>query len=183
MSLEGKSQKWKIVENDVVYKAEPWIQVSKQQLRLPNGKLVYDFHQVKMPEYSVVVAKTPDGRMIMIKQYKHGVGEVSLMLPGGLIEKEEESLVAVKRELLEETGYIADNWQSLGCFVANANYGCGNAHVFLAQNAKWVKEPNSGDLEDMEIFLMNPEEVLNAIHRQEVVVLSAVAAISLGSLT
>ena len=183
MNLEGKSQKWKIVENNVVYEAEPWIQVSIQHIRLPSGKLVYDFHQVKMPESSVVVAKTPDGRMIMIKQYKHGVREVSLTLPGGLIEEEEEPLVAAKRELLEETGYIADNWQSLGCFVANANYGCGNVHVFLAQNSKCVKEPNSGDLENMEILLMNHEEAVNAIHRQEIVVLSTVAAISLGSLT
>lgn len=64
---------------------------------MPNGKVVDNFHQVAMPEYAVVVARTTDGRVIMERQYKHGVGKVSLLLPGGLIEAGEKSLLAAKR--------------------------------------------------------------------------------------
>ena len=55
------------------------------------------------------------------------------------------------------------------------------AHIFKAQNAVWVKEPNSGDLEDMEIVPMPSADVLNAVRENEVVVLSAVAAISMAT--
>ena len=78
-----------------------------------------------MPEYRVVVARTSDGRMIMERQYKHCVGKVSLILQGGMIEAGKDTIVVAKRELLEETEYSAESWEFLGCFAANANYGCG----------------------------------------------------------
>lgn len=174
-------QPWEIISNQDIYISEPWIKLSVQKVRLPNGKVISEFHRVAMPEYAVIVATTTDGRIIMERQYKHGVGKVSLMLPGGLIEVGEESLAAAKRELLEETGYAAEDWQFLGCFVANANYGCGKAHIFTAKNAVRVKEPNSGDLEDIGIVLMQPADVIDAMRNQEVVVLSTVASIALAT--
>jgi len=93
---------WEVLEDALAYEASPWIRLSVQQVRLPNGKVVENFHRVEMPEYAIIVASTSDGRMIMERQYKHGIGMVSLMLPGGLIEPGEEPIVAAKRELLEE---------------------------------------------------------------------------------
>jgi len=175
------NQRWEVLKNDLIYEAAPWIKLSVQQVLLPNGKVVNNFHRVKMPEYAVVVARTPDGRMIMERQYKHGVGKISLMLPGGLIEPGEEPLAAAKRELVEETGYSAENWQSLGSFVANANYGCGKAHIFTAQNAENMQEANSGDLEDMEIVLVKPESLVDAFRSGEIMALSAMATIALAT--
>ena len=174
-------QSWEVLKTDLIYEVLPWIKLSVQQVRLPSGKVVDSFHRVKMPEYAVVVARTSDGRIIMERQYKHGVGKVSLMLPGGLIEPGEEPIAAAKRELEEETGYVGDDWQSLGCFVANGNYGCGKAHIFNAENAMKAHEPNSGDLEDMEIVLIQPEDVLRVFCNGEVVVLSAAAAIAMAT--
>lgn len=175
------NQCWEVLKNSLIYEASPWIKLSVQQVRLPNGKVVDNFHRVKMPEYAVVVVRTSDGRMIMERQYKHGVGKVSLMLPGGLIERGEEPLAAAKRELVEETGYSSEKWQSLGTFVANANYGCGKAHIFTAEHAKKLKAPDSGDLEDMEIVLLQPEALVDAVRSHEVVSLSAMAAIALAT--
>jgi len=175
------NQSWEVLKNALIYEASPWIRLSVQQVRLPNGKVVDNFHRVKMPEYAVVVARTSDGRMIMERQYKHGVGKVSLMLPGGLIEPGEEPIAAARRELMEETGYSSDNWQSLGSFVANANYGCGKAHIFCAKNAILVQTPNSGDLEEMEIVLLSPEGSIDAVRSGEVMALSAMAAIALAT--
>jgi len=177
--MDELNQRWEILKNDLIYEASPWIKVSVQQVRLPDGKVVDDYHRVKMPEYAVVLARTSDGRMIMERQYKHGVGRVSLMLPGGLIELGEEPLAAVKRELVEETGYVSENWHSFGSFVANANYGCGKAHIFEAQHATLIQPPDSGDLEEMNILLMKPEELIQAIKDGEIATLSAMAAILL----
>ncbi|HEY9857988.1 MAG TPA: NUDIX hydrolase [Candidatus Obscuribacterales bacterium] len=176
---EFGSEVWQTIKKQEVFVAAPWIKVSVEQVRLPNGMVVDNYHQIALPDYAVIVAQTADGRVIMERQYKHGVGKVSLMLPGGTIEDNEDPLVAAKRELLEETGYLSDDWQSLGCFIANANYGCGKAHVFVARNVQQVAEPNSGDLEDMEIVLIQPEEVGDALRKGEVIVLGAVMAIAL----
>ncbi len=81
--------------------------------------------------------------------------------------------------MLEETGYTAEGWQSLGSFVGSANYGCGRAHIFSARNAYQIAEPNSGDLEDIDIVLMHPEQVMQSVRQGKVAVLGAIAAIAL----
>ena len=88
----SEMKSWDVFHDSFIYDASPRIRLSVQQVRLPSGKVLDSFHRVEMPEYVVVVANTPDGRMIMERQYKHGVGKVSLMLPGCLIEPGEEPL-------------------------------------------------------------------------------------------
>jgi ADP-ribose pyrophosphatase len=180
MGLEEDELKpWKVLKTQEVFVAEPWIRLAVQQVALPDGKVVDEYYQIVLQEYAVIVAQTVDGRVIMERQYKHGLRRVSLALPGGAIESGEEPLAAAKRELLEETGYTAENWQSLGSFVNNANYGCGKAHIFTACNAHLIAEPNSGDLEEMEILLMSPAQIMVAVHQGEVAILGAIAAIAL----
>jgi ADP-ribose pyrophosphatase len=177
MNTESTSP-WQILKDREVYAAPPWITVHRQQLRLPNGRIVEDYHQIDLRDYVIIVAQTPDGKYLIERQYKHGVGKVSLLLPGGVIEDGEEPLPAAKRELLEETGYEADEWRGMGVYVSNANYGCGRAHVFIARNARKVAEPHSGDLEDMEILLMDSSELIEAIRAGEMTVVGAVAAVA-----
>ena len=69
----------------------------------------------------------------------------------------------------------------MGTFVGNGNYGGGKAHMFLARQARLVAEPNSGDLEDMEIVLMSTAEIVEALRQGQVELLSTVAAIALAT--
>ena len=85
--------------------------MSVQEVKLPNGRVVTDYFQVKLPEYSVIFAQTGDGMVAVERQYKHGLGWVSLTLPAGAIEKGEEPLDAAKRELLEERGCQCEDWE------------------------------------------------------------------------
>ncbi|MGA7933670.1 MAG: NUDIX hydrolase [Kovacikia sp.] len=176
---ENRHKPWKVLKAEEIFTAEPWIKLSVQQVALPDGRTVDEYYQIALQEYAVIVAQTMDGRIILERQYKHGLRHVSLALPGGAIEPGEDPLTAAKRELLEETGYTAENWQSLGSFVNNANYGCGKAHIYTAQNAHFTAEPNSGDLEEIEVLLLSPEQVLMAVRQGEVAILGAIAAIAL----
>ena len=169
---------WQTLDDREVYSAAPWITVHRQQLRLPDGRTVEDYHQIDLRDYVIIVAQTPEGKYLVERQYKHGVGKVSLLLPGGVIDDGEEPLPAAKRELLEETGYEANEWRGIGVYVSDANYGCGHAHVFVARNARKVVEPDSGDLEDMEILLMDSSELIEAIRTGEMMVVGAVAAVA-----
>jgi ADP-ribose pyrophosphatase len=102
-------------------------------------------------------------------------------LPAGYLEPDEDPLEAAKRELLEETGYVAEYWSFLGAFCADGNRGCGRAHIYLATGARRVAEPDSGDLEEMVIDLMAMSELFDAIRRGETPVLGIVAALGLAA--
>ncbi|HEY9616568.1 MAG TPA: NUDIX hydrolase [Microcoleaceae cyanobacterium] len=170
---------WQTLSSEDVYVSEPWLKLSVEQIQLPDGGVVNGYHRVQMQDYATIFAQVPDGRVIVLRQYKHGVGRVSLTLPGGGIHGAEDPLETAQRELLEETGYTAENWQHLTSFVSSANYRCSHGHIFTACNAQQVAAPNSGDLEEMETVLMTPTELITAVKQGEVVVLGAIAAIAL----
>lgn len=170
---------WRVVETGVIYSAPPWITLCRQKVLLPNGREVDDYHKIDLVDYAGVVAATTEGRFIFERLYKHGVGGVTLTLPGGAIEREEAPLAAVQREFLEETGYVAEDWQPLGSFVCDGNYGCGRVHLFQASNARQICDPQSGDLEEMEIVFLTPEEVLESLRSGLFAVLGVATAVAL----
>lgn len=170
---------WQVLKTSEVFSAEPWLALSVQQVRVPDGRVIDDYYQLSLPDFIVVFAETASGKVIMIRQYKHGARRTSLTLPGGLVEKGEDPEEAAKRELLEETGYQAESWQSLGSYVVNGNLGCGKGHFFRAAGAKQVQEPESGDLETMEIELLTREKIAEALRNGEVMLLNHAAAIAM----
>ena len=139
---EDSSKHWTILKEQSVFSARPWLEVSVQNVELPDQRIVDDYYQVWIPDYVVMLVFTVSGQMIVERQYKHGVRHVTYTLPAGQIESGEEPLIAAKRELLEETGFVADGWESFGDFVVNSNNGCGRAHLFVAREAKFVQEPD-----------------------------------------
>lgn len=173
---------WRVLRTQTLLDAAPWVRVERHVIALPDGKRVPDYHFVRMANYTCIVAETTDGRLIMERQYKHGVGKVSLTFPGGYVEPGERLLPAAQRELLEETGYVARQWKHLGTFVCSANYGCGRAHIFSARHARQVAKPCSGDLEEMELLLLTPQAALRALRRGEVVALGVATALALSVL-
>ncbi len=75
-------QPWKVLKTQDVFVAEPWLKLSVQQVALPDGRIVDDYYQIALQEHAVIVAQTVDGRVIMEQQYKHGLRDISLVLPG-----------------------------------------------------------------------------------------------------
>ena len=170
---------WKLLSREPVYDAPPWLRLYSDTLELPNGEQIAGWHHVALLDFAGIVAKRRDGRFILIRQYKHGVGEVSLTLPGGALNHGENSLEAAKRELLEETGYEASTWRPIINFVTHANQRCSAGHMFFAEDAAEVAEPNSGDLEEMELVFLTEAELRRALARNEVKLSSAIAALGM----
>ncbi len=140
---------WRVLGSTELLNRLPWLRVSAEHVRLPNGHEIPDFYRIDLPEWAQVFAVTDDGHVAMIEQYKHGPGVVSLELPAGYLEPGEDPQVAARRELREETGLASDEWRYLGRYFIDGNRGCGASHVFLVQQARQVGAP---ELEESEMI-------------------------------
>ena len=89
----------------------PWLTVRRDSLKLPNGKLNPEFYVLEYPSWVNVTAITEDGMFVMIRQYRHGLGQVGIELCAGVVEEGEAPLDAARRELEEETGYTGGEWE------------------------------------------------------------------------
>ena len=114
----------------------------------------HDFFVIEAPDWVNIVALTGEGdsEVVLIRQYRHGIRSETIEIPGGMIDPGETPLEAAKRELLEETGYVSDDWISLGAVVPNPAIQSNRCETFLARSAKKVKEPTFDTTEDIATY-------------------------------
>jgi len=166
---------WEVLGVRRVHDGRPFVAVECATVRLPDGRVIGDYHRVILPDYAVGVPILTDGRILTQWQYKHGAGCVSLTFPAGHIEPGETPEAAMRRELLEETGHAAQEVIGFGGFVVSGNQGCGRAHLFALQGCRKVAEPDHDDLEEWEVRPMHPAEVEGAIRDGQLAILPHLA--------
>ena len=179
MNTDNPLQPWSVESSQPVYQASPWVSVYRQVVRLPDGRRIDDYHSIDLGEHVCCCVQTNDGKIVFVRHYRHGAGKVCLGMPAGMIAPGETALQAARRELLEETGYAAEDWTDLGVFIQHGNYCCGKAHFFRARHAVQVCPPQPGDLEEMQAVLLTPAEAIEAIRRGEVPLMGSVASLAL----
>jgi ADP-ribose diphosphatase len=170
---------WTTLDRRVEFSGGPIREIARETVQLPDGRIIPDFYTARMGDYALVYAVTTEGKVLMLRQYKHGVGRVCLTFPGGYVAPGEDPAVAAERELLEETGYRGTRLIALGSFVTNANQGCNTAHLFRMDECSRECDPNSGDLEEMELTQFEPGELLTPSLFAEMGVLSYVTLVLL----
>lgn len=156
-----RPEPWTVLDREVVFSGGPIREIARERVRLPDGRVVPDYYHVRMHDFALVFATTAEGRVLVLRQYRHGPRSICLGFPGGAIAAGESPEAAIRRELLEETGYASESWESLGAYVTNGNQGCNTAHLFRARECARVAEPRSGDLEDAELLLVEAEELIS----------------------
>lgn len=116
-----------------------------------------------MPDWCNVLAETEAGELVMIWQHRFGTDELSLEIPGGVIDDGEEPLAAARRELREETGYDAESFELVSVVEPNPALQNNRCFTILARNARLAFETSFDELEDLEVVLMPKTQIAQAI--------------------
>lgn len=170
---------WRVLSTEEVFSDTPWVRVYKDSVKLPSGRIIDNYYRVDLPDYAMVYALRNDGKVLFEKQYKHSLGRVSWALPTGCIEQEEKPLAAAKRELLEETGYVARTWKFIGAYLVDGSRGCGKAHFFMAEDIEKVTEPVNDDTEECEIEFLGSAEIKEFYLNGKISLLATIALLSI----
>jgi len=175
-------QPWKTRSRQVLLDHSKYLTVEDHTIELPNGQTISNWPWVITPDYINVVVVTDKGRFLCFRQTKYAVEGETLALVGGYLEPGEAPLAAARRELLEETGYEASSWISLGSYAVDGNRGAGTGHLFLALEARQVAEIDADDLEEQVLLHLTRDEVESALANQEFKVLPWATAVALALL-
>lgn len=173
-------KKWQLLKSNIVFERK-WCQIKQDTVQLPNNQIIDDFFVNIRPDIALVLPITPNQEIVFVRQYRHGVGEILLELPAGAFEpKKEASIVAAKRELEEETGYVANEMIELGVLYDNPVKDTNKIHLFLAEKVQPSGERSLDVTEDIEVVLIPVQNVLDMIRQGKISVSGSVAAIFLG---
>jgi ADP-ribose pyrophosphatase len=173
---------WKTLRRETVYHHSKWLTVENHVISLPDGRVIDLWPWIISPDFVNIAVRTDDGRYLCFRQTKYAIEGTGLAPIGGYLEPGEEPLFAAQRELAEETGYEAHGWTLLGGFPVDGNHGAGRAYLYLASDARRVKDTVSDDLEDQEIVLLSETEVRSALVAGEFKVLSWATTMALALL-
>lgn len=136
----------------------------------------HNFFVVECPDWCNVVAVTKSGEVVLIEQYRQGSEEITLEIPGGMIDEGEEPAAAAERELLEETGYTAKRIISLGKTRPNPAINTNWMHHFLAVDCEKTDETGFDEHESLLTVLEPLERIPQLIHEERITHSLAVAA-------
>ncbi len=133
------------------------------RIELPIG-LQSTFGLIRHPGASLAIPITNDGRVVILRQYRFAVERRILEFPAGTLEEGEDPLSSMKRELAEEAGYKASQWDALGQMLPCPGYSDEMIHLFLARDLEeLVDRPKGDEDEDLEVLIMKTDELDKSI--------------------
>jgi 8-oxo-dGTP pyrophosphatase MutT (NUDIX family) len=175
--MANQLKAWKQISFDYIHK-ESWFNLRRDRLLKGNGGEMYPYYVLEYTNWATVFPVTKEGKVIMMKQFRYGLGEWSIEIPGGIMDPHETNpLEAGKRELLEETGYSCGNIREVGKVAPNPATSNNIMHVFLATDCELTHEQSFDPNEELEVFLADVDEVKQLLRENKIIQSLHVSAI------
>jgi ADP-ribose pyrophosphatase len=169
MQQDKNIQKWTLInEQDV--SPSPWFPVLKHTVKLANGDIIDDYYFSPLGDVVQVLAITKSNEVVLVKQYKHALGEILLELPGGMQQKNKSVIQSALNELEEETGIKAnaDQLISLGKIANNPTKLKQVTYGFILFNAEFNTVQKLDATEDIQVLTIPAPEVLKMAINNEI---------------
>ncbi|HLZ87883.1 MAG TPA: NUDIX hydrolase [Puia sp.] len=172
-----KDLSWKILSSEYLFK-ESWFTLRSDTCETQDGKIIKPFYVYEFPTWVIAVALTADGRFILERQYRHALGVTAMELAGGCVDPTDATLEdALRRELLEETGYRFEAVEYLGKTSANPSTNNNWAYFYLATGGQRVQEQHLDFNEEIEVCLYTLDELKQLLRDEGIVQSMHVAAL------
>lgn len=169
---------WEEISTEHIAQDE-WIDFRRSAYRFPDGRVFEPFYTYSRKDYVVIVASDAGGRYVCVRQFRQGIKEVTTEFPAGGIERtdgkeygpgrggvlSEDALEAARRELLEETGYVSEDWKFLLTVPSNATMADNYAYIFQADNCRKAREQDLDETEFLNVRLYSADEIEDMIYR------------------
>lgn len=153
------------IDGSIAYDGS-FLKVQRDQVRLPDGKSAVREY-IKHPGAVVILPLFDDGSVLLERQFRYPLDQVFIEYPAGKIDPNEDSLVCAKRELQEETGYTAKDWQFV-CTIHNAiAYSDEHLDIYLARGLV-EGESNLDDEEFLETVKLPFSDVMEFVHQGKI---------------
>lgn len=134
--------------------------VRQDVTRSPESGKEYDFYVIESPDWVNVIPLTPAGQVVCIRQYRHGTEEVTLEVPGGVVDPEDgDPVTAAWREMREETGYDAEAMIPLGAVAPNPALQTNRCHSYLARGAYPNGAQALDGAEEIDVTLVDLDDI------------------------
>ncbi len=158
---------WQVLGKRVIYHS-PWVGLEQWAVRLPDGSLIPEHHVVVYPQPAVsVVPRDASGNVLLIEHYRFITDTLGWEVPAGGVAEGEDIAAAGARELLEETGYSAGRWRTLGQYHPSNGSSNQVAHVLVAEDVRQVAAPS--DLNEVSgLRWFAPDEVRALLSRNAI---------------
>lgn len=168
---------WELLKDKKLYET-PIFSLHQLELNPVVQESIHPFYVLKAPEWINMIPLTEKNEIILVEQYRVGVDETTLELPGGMVDPGESPLEAAKREMVEETGYTSDEWKLIGKTSSNPAILNNFTHLFVAKNCEYTGSNSPDGSEDIKVHKMPLDDFLDLVRNGTVhhaIVLAAVA--------
>ncbi|TDO19750.1 NUDIX hydrolase [Pedobacter duraquae] len=152
---------------------EKWATLRVDTCKLQNGTVKDDYYVLEYPDWVNAVAVTKENKVILVRQYRHAADIISLEVPGGVIDGDESPETAVRRELLEETGYVFDTLEQLAVIYPNPATANNRTFIYFLTGGVKTNEQSLDEheilnveeysIEEVKAFLLN-NEIAQSLH-------------------
>lgn len=163
---------------EILSSTRPYQNLRVDEVLLPNGKIVQKLIHEYSP-WATVLAITKQKEVVLVRQYRHGVQEIILEFPGGVIDDGEDPLDAAKRELVEESGYSGGEWIQVGAPSPNPDNHTNRIYSFVAQNVELTAELHFDADEEIEVVLKPIADVIQMAYNGELLQAMQISALFL----
>lgn len=166
---DAKPQPWTLLASRELLRRPPWLTLREDRVQLPTGAVLESFYTLEYQDWACVVPVLASGDVVMVEQWRHAIGRVSLEFPAGAVDAGETPEAAARRELMEEAGVEAAALEPLATLATEPARHTNWAHVYLARDAHIVADATPEASEDLVLRTVPSSDLAGLVARGDIV--------------